>query len=50
VRQKKDGDGELITDDVLLRKLDEATKSSLHESFTVQPLTAEYPQDPAIDY
>ena len=49
-RQEKGGEGEFAADDVLLRKLDEATKSSLYENFTVQPLNAEYPQDAVIDY
>jgi len=48
-RQEKGGEGEFAADNVLLRKLDEATKSSLYENFTVQPLNAEYPQDAAID-
>ena len=49
-RQEKGGEGEFAAYNVLLRKLDEATKSSLYENFTVQPLNAEYPQDAAIDY
>jgi ATP-dependent DNA helicase PIF1 len=39
-----------ITDNALLKKLDEAAKSYLYENFTVQPLSTDFPPDVMIDY
>ena len=37
-------------DGVLLKKLDQAAKSTLYESFTIQPISNEFPADMMIDY
>jgi hypothetical protein len=38
------------SDKLLLKKLDEASRSYLYENFSVQPLNSSYPQDVLVDY
>ena len=37
-------------DNALLKKLDDAAKSTLYENFNVQPLSSDYPADVLTDY
>jgi len=53
INDRLEGHGQSVTTDAsssLLKKLDDASRSSLYEHFTIQPLSAEYPSDAMIDY